>query len=731
MLKYLYVSFGGEFMTIDVLVEVGLHSTFTYLVPVEFESKIEIGKRVQIPFGSRTIEGFILNINKNYNDQQYELKKVISVIDDEPVLNEEMLSLGSYMSDYYFTSLIKCYQVMLPVALKARNKTKIGKKTEVYIVLNKQADYSNITNEKQLGLIQMLGQQERIKKSIIEDKYALKVLLDKGILLEEKNEVYRLRENVLLCAKPTLTEEQTKAVEQILETTKMVTLIRGVTGSGKTEVYMNVIEKMLEEKKTAILLVPEISLTTQLIDYVRSRFGDLVAVLHSALSDGEKYDEWRRIVKEEAKVVVGARSAIFAPLHHIGVIIIDEEHETTYKQDHDPMYHVLDIALKRSETHHAKIILGSATPSIESYARAKKGYYHLIELEKRINRKPLPHVCIVSMEEEMKTGNRIFSSVLKLKLKEAIDRGEQAILLHNRRGYSSVLTCMECGHTFRCPHCEITLTYHKINDILRCHYCGYAERKHTVCPTCKSPHLRTYGLGTEKIEEELNKIYPSLRIIRMDLDTTSTKGAHGRIIRDFNDGKYDVLLGTQMIAKGLNFKKVTLVGVVDADVGLSIPDFRSGERTFALLSQVAGRSGRDELTGEVIFQTFNKDHYVIQMAKEHNYIGFYQHELEIRRKLNYPPYCFVCVVKIMSKDYEVSQTVSKKVGEYLRKELPNHTILGPTVAALSKIKNVYYFQCIIKYKNRDEIKEVMKNLMDHYSNQKKIKIEVDMNSIKV
>lgn len=717
-------------MTIDVLVEANINTTFTYLVPTPMINQIKMGKRVLVPFGNREVEGFILGIH-NQEQLEFEPKAIIRVIDEEPVLNSEMIELGTYMSEYYFASLIKCYQAMLPVVLKAKNKPKVGKKLESYLVLNKNIDDSNIKNEKQKHIIELVKKETRTRKNSIEDKYALKVLLEKGILLEEKEEVYRLKEESKTIEKPMLTKDQMEAVKHILEDDRRVTLIRGVTGSGKTEVYMSLIEQALKEKKTAIMLVPEISLTTQLIAHFRGRFGDKIAILHSGLSDGEKYDEWRRIEKGEADIVIGARSAVFAPLQNIGYIIIDEEHETTYKQDHEPMYHAFDIAMKRAETHHAKIILGSATPSLESYARAKKGYYQLIELEKRINQQPLPTITIVSMEEEMKKGNRIFSSKLLEGIQGAISKKEQVILLLNRRGYSSVLSCQECGHTFQCPNCDITLTFHKTSGNLRCHYCGYADKKHDICPKCKSNHLRSYGLGTEKVEEELKKKIEGVKVIRMDLDTTTTKGAHGNIINAFNEGKYDVLLGTQMIAKGLNFKKVTLVGVIDADMGLNIPDFRSGERTFSLLSQVAGRSGRDELIGEVIFQTFNQNHYVMEKAKEHDYLGFYNHELAIRKKLNYPPFCFVSLIKIMTKDYEKGWSESRKIGDYLRRELPNLQVLGPTIGSISKINNVNHFQCMVKYKNREEVLKTLKYIWNLYQTRKDVKVEIDLNAIRL
>ncbi|MDD3048920.1 MAG: primosomal protein N' [Bacilli bacterium] len=727
-------------MIINVLVEVRTNKNnqlFSYMVPASLQDKIKVGIRVLVPFNNKPLEGFVLEIQKEPTKQEYKLKEILNVIDDEPVLNAEMIELGKYMSEAYLCSLISCYQAMLPVALKAKNNTLINIKEEKYIVLNKSdvdilESLKNIKGSKQKEILQLLLDKKIMKKSDINNSSSLKTLLDKELVREERKEIYRLtdeenEENI----SPKLTEDQIEIINEFFISKDQTYLLHGVTGSGKTEVYMNIIDRIINEGKNAIVLVPEIALTTQLINIFKKRFGKKIAVLHSRLSDGEKYDEWRKIERNETSIVIGARSAIFAPLKNIGVIVIDEEHENTYKQDNNPRYSAIEIATYRAKKHNAKILIGSATPSLESYARARKGLYKLLELKTRINNQMLPKVHVVDMRESIKKGYSLFSKELLDSIKDRLNKKEQIMILLNRRGYANFLTCKNCGYTFKCPNCDITLTYHKTSDTMRCHYCGYGDKRKTICPECNSQDISSFGTGTEKIEEELNKLFSDIRIVRMDLDTTSKKGSHSRIIKDFNEYKYDLLLGTQMIAKGLDFSRVTLVGVINGDTSLNIPDFRSGEKTFQLLSQVAGRSGRSEIKGEVIFQTFNKDHYVIEMAKNHDYFGFYSKEMTIRKKLNYPPYCFIALIKILCSDYQIGYEEAKKIGDYFRKNLPDNIVLGPTNASLLKIKNIYRFQCIIKYRNKDEIIEVMKKAIEHYENNSKVKIEIDFNPIKL
>ncbi len=727
-------------MIVNVLVEttVNKHNQmFTYLVPNIIKDKIKIGIRVLVPFGKRQLEGFILEILTEEKKYDYELKSVIDVIDEEPVLNNEMIELGRYMSDHYLAPLISCYQTMLPVGLKAKTRVKVNPKTENYIIIAKSVkeinDFINSNPyQKQNEILIKLLNNKKIKKTNINGSPLLN-LIKQGLVKEVAKEYYRLDENFSKKeSNIELTKNQQNAINEIINNKQdSIFLIHGVTGSGKTEIYMNIIKEALNENKTALILVPEISLTTQLINQFKNRFGKKIAVLHSALSDGEKYDEWRKIVRKEVSIVIGARSAIFAPIINIGIIVIDEEQEGTYKQENNPRYHTLDIAIFRAKKHNAKIILGSATPSLETYARARKGIYKLLELKERINQKPMPEVTIIDMKESIKKGNTLFSDILIAKIKEKLNNQEQIMILLNRRGYANYVICRDCGYVHKCQNCDITLTYHKTNETMRCHYCGYADKKKLECSKCSKGEMKIFGIGTQKVEEKLKELFDDIKIVRMDSDTTNKKGSHDKIINDFNHHKYDLLLGTQMIAKGLDFSKVTLVGVINGDMSLSIPDFRSGENTFQLLSQVAGRSGRSNEEGEVIIQTFNPDHYVIQTAKNHDYIGFYKREMIIRKKLNYPPYCFIALIRVLAKDYNEGLKESSKISSYLRKKLSNNQILGPSVSSLSKIKNTYRFQCLIKYRTKKELDQELKKVISHYENNSKVSIEIDFNPLKL
>ena len=492
---------------------------------------------------------------------------------------------------------------------------------------------------------------------------------------------------------------------------------------------MQLIEKVIALKKEAIVLVPEISLTPQLVMTFRKRFGDEIAILHSNLSDGEKYDEWRKIEKKEVKVAIGARSAIFAPFTNLGIIIIDEEHSATYKQENNPRYSAIDIALWRAKKYNIPVVLGSATPSIESYTRALNNVYTLCEMKNRVNNN-YPKTILVNMKDEMRKGNRVISEILDTKIKEKLEKKEQIIILLNRRGFTTVTTCKNCGYTDSCPHCDIPLTYHKSLNMMRCHYCGYAHSLVKVCPNCKSENINNYGLGTEKLESILNEKY-NARIIRMDQDTTSNKGSHEKIIQSFKNHEYDILLGTQMISKGLDFPNVTLVGVINGDASLNIPDFRSAERTFQLLNQVAGRSGRGEKSGEVIIQGFNVDHYSIVDACNNDYLSFYNEELKIRKTLKYSPYYNLCLIKVKGYNFNQVEEEAKKIIKHLKsKNLDNVIILGPTPSLIPKINDIYNMQIIIKYKKTDIIMKELEFVNNYYKNSKII-VEIDINPIRM
>ena len=719
---------------VDVLVELKakqIDKTFTYLVPQNLINEVQIGKRVLVPFGRQKLEGFVLSIDRN-KKIDYDIKELIEVIDKKPILNDEMLELGKYISKKTLCNLISAYQTMLPAALKAHKDFVVNKKYLTYIKLVDDAYIPKNKNQK--DIINLLKKTQILKSELTKiSQSSINTLLNKKVIEEVKEEVYRLNNNTVYNDKKiVLNEEQQSVVSSVLKDINEFKpyLLHGVTGSGKTEVYMHIIEEVLKKGKEVIVLVPEISLTPQLVNIFKARFKSSIAILHSALSDGEKYDEWRKIERGEVSIVIGARSAIFAPFTNIGLIVLDEEHSDTYKQDNNPRYDAIDIAIKRAKTYNCPIILGSATPSIESYTRAKAGIYNLLELKNRVN-KCMPKVDIIDMKEEIKKGYRVLSKQLIDEINKRLDIDEQVILLLNRRGYSTTITCQECGETIKCPNCDIPLTYHKNGNKLNCHYCNYTTYKHKTCKNCNSESLNDLGMGTEKLEEEVNKIFDKAKTIRMDIDTTRRKGSHERIINDFKNKKYNILIGTQMIAKGLDFDDVTLVGVVNGDATLNIPDFRSGERTYSLLNQVAGRSGRTKKDGKVIIQCFNTEHYSIKCASNHDYLSFYKEDMDIRKKLNYPPYYNLCLIKLVSVDYSLLNSEANKIKCYLEKNTTNITILGPSLSSIPKIYNKYYMQIILKYKNIKDLYNQLKFILDKYKANNKILIDVDFNPKKI
>ena len=545
---------------------------------------------------------------------------------------------------------------------------------------------------------------------------------EQGWLTIEEVETYRdpFKDHDFPMTQPfALNDEQAHAVERIVaaETNRDATtfLLEGITGSGKTEVYLQSIAQILAKGKTAMMLVPEIALTPQMVQRFKSRFGKAVAVLHSGLSQGEKYDEWRKIERGESQVVVGARSAVFAPLENIGLIIIDEEHEATYKQDEAPRYHARDLAIWRSQYHHCPVVLGSATPSLESRARGQKNRYELLFLTKRAHEAAqLPDVTIVDLKDEYTQKNTgTFSRLLQEKIADRLVKKEQIVLLLNRRGYSSFMMCRDCGYVQECPNCDISLTLHMDVRKMACHYCGHQEAIPNKCPDCQSPKIRYYGTGTQKVEEELQTLYPSARILRMDVDTTRKKGAHERILKTFEDQKADILLGTQMIAKGLDFPNITLVGVLNADTALNLPDFRSSERTFQLLTQVSGRAGRGEKAGEVIVQTFNPDHHSIVLAQAQDYETFYRHEMRLRHQSGYPPYYFTVKISASHPSEEVAAKKMYQIAEKLKNGLsPNSQILGPIPSGVARIKNRYHYQLILKYKQEPQLHQMLREILE-------------------
>lgn len=535
----------------------------------------------------------------------------------------------------------------------------------------------------------------------------VEAMVQKGYFVKKKQEVYREIEMLGDASQDKvveLTDQQKNVLDQIVASSTQqqsdVFLLHGITGSGKTEIYLHAIEHALSLEKEAIMLVPEIALTPQMVLRFKMRFGEQVAVMHSGLSVGEKYDEWRKVIRREVKVVVGARSAVFAPFENLGLIILDEEHESSYKQEDSPRYHAREVAKWRAEFAHCPVILGSATPSIESYARAKKGVYHLVELPGRANAKPLPPVELIDMREQLKGGNRsMFSIELADAIRDRLKKKEQIVLFLNKRGFSSFVLCRDCGSTVQCPNCDISLTYHRMGEALRCHYCGYEEQVPNQCPQCESEHIRFFGTGTQKVEEELTRLFPEARTLRMDVDTTRTKGAHERILHHFGQKEAEILLGTQMIAKGLDFPDVTLVGVLNADTSLHLADFRAAEKTFQLITQVSGRAGRHEKEGKVIVQTYDPEHYALEYAKTHDYLAFYTKEMQVRKVYEYPPFYYLTHIQISHPDVLVTADYAEKVASWLRGELSSEAaVIGPTASAISRIQERYRYQCIVKYR---------------------------------
>jgi primosomal protein N' (replication factor Y) (superfamily II helicase) len=794
----------------SVIVDVPAKQTdraFDYLIPVQWLETIKPGMRVIVPFGPRKIQGFVTEIKAESEFKK--LREMIEPMDLEPVLNQELLDLGNWLTENTLCFKIYAFQAMLPAALKAKYEKKV--KLSEGVELNqlpaqlqeafKNEDGIHWNDALENGLVPILQKEaarglleviyvvkERLKKKKL--KYVIplhssgdleaasnslpqnaekqkqvlkffvkhsdpielrqllsllnisastvKALVEKGFLAEEDMEVYRdpYENRTFTRTEPLLlTEDQQRAMVPILGSIENklheVFLLYGVTGSGKTEIYLQTIQDVIEKGREAIVLVPEIALTPQMVNRFKGRFGNLVAVLHSGLSAGEKYDEWRKIQRKEVKVVVGARSAIFAPFENLGIIIIDEEHETSYKQEEMPRYHARDVAIERAQKNKCPVVLGSATPSLESFARAQKGVYTLLSLPNRMNKRALPAVEIIDMREELRAGNRsMFSRKLFELLKERIERKEQSVLFLNKRGHSSFVMCRDCGFVMNCPNCDISLTYHKVKEQMKCHYCGFESHVPSQCPECSSDYIRYFGTGTQKVEDELGKILPEAKVIRMDVDTTGQKGAHERLLKEFHEGKADILLGTQMIAKGLDFPNITLVGVLSADTMLHLPDFRSSEKTFQLLTQVSGRAGRHELPGEVIIQTYTPEHYSVELAGTQDFDRFYHREMMMRKAHHYPPFYYLALITISHEELMAVVSATEKIAAFVRSRLSNQAVvLGPAASPIPRINNRYRYHCLIKYKREPELNKTLKAILDQYQGDPKsgLLVSIDVN----
>lgn len=729
-------------MYAEILIEYNnktIDKTFTYLIPTILRDKIKVGMQVRVPFNKKIINGFVLKIDNNFQSN-YSLKEIDSIVLENFVLNKELLQLGKYLKNITLCSLVSAFDTMLPSSLKIE-KNHDYSKYKTYIELNKssleieayiEAYLKTTKYPKQIEILTELLNGNSIEKNK-ENSSTIKTLVKKNLVKEVKKQVYRLNyDNVKLETKPIMSEEQAKAASDVKLDKYMTYLLYGVTGSGKTEVYMNLIEKVSRLGKSSLLLVPEISLTTQMIERIYRRFGSEVAIFHSGLSNGEKYDEYQKIYKGEVRIVVGTRSAIFTPLQNIGLIILDEEHSSTYKQESTPKYNAIDIAKWRGKYNNCPVILGSATPRLEDMYQAVNGKYKLLKLTKRIGKALLPKISLVDMKSELQNKHPIISRLLEEKIEERLQNKEQIMLLLNRRGYSTTVTCRACGFVYKCPHCDITLTFHKDSNSLRCHYCGYTKIKNEVCPSCGGRSLNFMGLGTEKLELELQQMFPLARISRMDVDTTTKKGAYATLINDFANEKFDIMVGTQMISKGLDFPKVTLVGIINADTSLNIPDFRSGEVTYELLSQVSGRAGRKTSNGEVVIQTFNPDNPYINFVKRNDYKAFYKYEMQFRKNTMYPPFCYLINILITGKDIDLVVKESNNVFNYINKNTSQDTkVYGPNMASIGKISNLYRYQVIIKYKVDKNLFGVLKYLDGMYASNKNVNLDIDINPLKI
>lgn len=715
---------------------------FIYNIPLYLD--IKIGSIAKVPFGNRLIEGFVLDIG--IFPTEYTLKEIDSIVNRD-VLNTELIELGKYISKTTISSLSSAYQSMLPKGIKASIKNKVSTSKKRYMVLNQDINIINNyidNNRRYIKQVNILNEVINNNKVLVPRlDSSINTLLNKDLIKLVYEEEYRYKvESFNSNKKITLSLEQEKVINTIKEDMDKYNtyLLYGVTGSGKTEVYVELVKECVRQGKQAIVLVPEIGLTEQIVSRFKIGLERIemgsnmegerkvnIAVLHSGLSEGERYDEYRRIKEENVDVVIGTRSAIFAPLKNIGIIVIDEEQSTSYKQDCNPRYHARDVAIWRGKWHKCPIVLGSATPSSESFARAGNGVYRLVTMLKRAGSAKLPVVTVVDMKKEAKMGNFILSEKLVQNMKDVIARGKQVMLLLNRRGYSSAFICRDCSHTEKCPNCDITLTYHKSSNRFSCHYCGFSKVRDGICSKCGSDNVMDYGIGTERLVEEVERLIDGARVVRMDLDTTGRKGSHQRIIRQFDSGVYNVLVGTQMIAKGLDFPNVVLVGVISADSSLNVPDFRSSERTFELLTQVSGRSGRGIDAGEVIVQSFDTGHYSLEYARRQDYVGFYREEMKMRKILKYSPYYYIVVVSVLSKDYKEGMREARKVGGYLRSKLDGEAIvLGPAMANVFKMNNVYRYKCTVKYRKSDKLEEVLTFIDGIYRDNVRVSIEVDV-----
>lgn len=700
--------------------------TFDYLLNADKNVK---GYRVILDFGNKKdIVGYVLD--SEYTDKTKEeleeeygfpLKEVKEVLDEESLLSEELQSLASFMSKEYICPLISCLQTMLPKSLKPKSGKKVKIKNVAYLTC---LDSNKDLTLKQREVYEYIKQKGKMLKSEISTSIANK-LLEKGYLQVIYEEDYRsvsTLEGEKYSNQYQLTEDQKKVYDSVIEQ-QGIYLLEGVTGSGKTEVYLNLAKHYLSLNKSVLILVPEIVLTSQMAARFKSFFNEDLALLHSALSEGEKYDEYRRIKKGLAKIIIGTRSAIFAPCKNIGIIIIDEEHSESYKQDTTPSYHTMDVATFRANYHNASILLGSATPSLESKVRAMTGIYKQLYLKKRINNQNLPNVKIVDMNKEK--NNPIISKELKEQISDRLNKKEQIIILLNRRGYAPYVRCKMCGYVYKCENCDISLNYHKASNKLKCHYCGIEHELKDTCPECNSRFIEKGGYGTQKVEEILKEEYPNARIIRVDQDSTLRKDSHLQIVKKIENHEVDIVIGTQMVAKGLDFPLVTLVAVLNADAGLNASDFRASERTFQLIVQVLGRAGRKDKQGTALIQTYKPNEDILNYASTYNYDAFINKELIFRKKLKYPPFRFISYILFKGKDFKNTYDLASQAKQYLIEFSDEEfNIMGPSIPYIAKLNNEFRVKLMLKYKNKEKMLEKIKDLKLYLKGDNNIKVSI-------
>lgn len=726
-------------LILDILIEYKIHTLdrpFSYLY--YGNKKVEKGYRVLVEFNHRTIVGFVLSVRetneskKSLEDQMgYELSGIIDVLDDVPLLNEELLSLADEIADYYLAPKISVLQSMLPPSLSPKSSSLKGPKIayDSYVIIK---DYSeeNLT-AKQIELLRLVAREGKMLKKDIKSKSVLEKLIEGNYVEIIKEEKRRLAIPDFEYQEPfALTVDQQKVVEEFLNSNDQTYLLEGITGSGKTEIYLYLIEEYIKNGKGCIFLVPEISLTPMMMEYLLRRFKNNVAILHSELTSAEKYDEYRKIARGECQVVIGARSAIFAPVKDLGLIILDEEHVESYKQDVSPYYHARDIAIMRAKMTNSKIIMGTATPSLESEARAQKGIYHHLHLNKRINNRNLPETQIVNLldTKNIDRESYIFSLPLRKAIRETLFKGEQVILLLNRRGFSTNIMCRNCGHVFKCENCGVALTYHKTDNMLKCHHCDHVETYPNICPECGSNYFIKTGFGSEKVEEEVKHLFPEAKTIRIDSDSTQSRNKIPSLIETFRKKEANVLIGTQMIAKGHDFPGVSLVGIVLADIGLNMPSYRSSERVFQLITQAIGRCGRGNIPGKAIIQTYMSTHYSITLGARQNYRDFYLTEMTNRKLQNYPPFYYLCCISMSGKIEENVDINMVSAIKLLNEKLAgeNAIVVGPITPYFSFKNGNYEKQVLIKYKNCVSARKIFKEILDIFKYKSSISISINI-----